>query len=216
MKDKIDNFFRLIFFIFLRIIILVVIGLNVRRRELLPSAGPAIIVANHNSHLDTLVLINLFNLPYLHKIHPVAAADYFLRNKFLAWFSTKIIGIIPIARGKASREYDPLKGCCDALDAGNIIIIFPEGTRGEPEKIESFKKGVAYLVERRPHIPVIPVFMHGLGKVLPKGDFIPVPFFCDIFVGNPIYFGNDKKNFMEALNNRFTDLANEKSFAPWE
>src|SRR5690348_2371949 len=114
--NQLNAIIRSLFYVFVRMTILVLLGLNIRRRELLPANGPAIIVANHNSHLDTLVLISLFPLRQLPKIHPIAAADYFLRNPFLAWFATRIIGIIPLVRGKASKSYDPLQPCCDALD----------------------------------------------------------------------------------------------------
>ncbi len=199
-----------------RLFVLVLLGLNVRRRELLPVIGPAIIVANHNSHLDTLVLTSLLPLQILPKIHPIAAADYFLKNRVLAWFATSIIGIIPIARGKASKSYDPLQPCCEALDRGNIIILFPEGSRGEPERLSQFKKGVAYLAERYPHVPVTPVFIHGLGKALPKGDCILVPFFCDIFVGAKILFKTDRHVFMSDLSTSFMELSGEEEMAVWE
>ena len=207
---------RLLFFVMVRMLVFVLLGMNTRRKELLPKTGAAIIVANHNSHLDTLVLISLFPLGLLPKIHPIAAADYFLKNRFLAWFATRIIGIIPISRGKASKSYDPLKSCCDALDRGETIILFPEGSRGEPEQILQFKKGIAHLAERYPHIPITPAFIHGLGKALPKGDFVLVPFFCDIFIGNQIYFDTDKNAFMEKLNSNFQSLANEGHFSAWE
>ncbi len=134
----------------------------------------------------------------------------------LAWFSTQIIGIIPISRGKASKSYDPLQPCCNALNNGDIIILFPEGSRGEPEHISQFKKGIAHIAERYPNIPVTPVFIHGLGKALPKGDFVLVPFFCDIFIGNAFYLQSDKQEFMNSLSNQFEALSNEKKFAPWE
>lgn len=94
------------FAVIVRFIVLIVMGLNVRHREKFPSKGPAIIVANHNSHLDTLVLISLFSLKELPKIHPVAAADYFLSNAWLAWFAKKIIGIIPISRDGLKKGLD--------------------------------------------------------------------------------------------------------------
>jgi len=216
MVTKLSSVPRLLFFLLVRIAVLVLLGLNVRRKEQLPAKGPAIVVANHNSHLDTLVLISLFPLKDLPKIKPIAAADYFLRNKFLAWFSKNILGIIPIERGKASKNFDPLKPCCDALDAGNIIILFPEGTRGEPEKLSDFKKGIAYLSERYPKVPVTPVFIHGLGKALPKGDFVLVPFFCDVFVGSSFTFESGRKDFMNHLTSQFQELSGEKNFKPWE
>lgn len=207
----INTTLRWIFFaVFSRFIVLLVIGLNVRHREKLPLTAPAIVVANHNSHLDTLVLTNLFPLKLLSRIHPVAAADYFLKNKFLAWFSQNIIGIIPINRSpKFNKEVDPLEGCYQALSNNQILLLFPEGSRGEPEKLSQFKKGIAHLVEHYPHVPVIPVFMHGLGKALPKGELILVPFFCDVFVGDAIYWQGNKELFMQTLNDHFKQLAEE-------
>jgi len=110
----------------------IVIGLNIRRRELLPEKGPAIIVANHNSHLDTMVIMVLLK-KLLPIVKPVAAADYFLKNKVMAWFSLNIIGIVPIYRDAGKSALDPVK---EELSAGNIVILFPEGSRGEPSVTE--------------------------------------------------------------------------------
>lgn len=207
---------RLIFFNAVRALVHVLLGLNVRRRHLLPGEGPAIVVANHNSHLDTLVLMSLFPLRRLPVIRPIAAADYFLRTRFMAWFATQLIGIIPVERGKASKTFDPLRPCREALDKGNIIILFPEGTRGEPEKLSQFKKGIAHLAECYPSVPVIPVFLHGLGKALPKDDFVLIPFFCDVLAGERIEYPGSRAAFMEALNTRFQALAEEGHFPPWD
>lgn len=207
---------RRIFFSFIRLLLILLLGMTVRRRHLLPEKGPAIVVANHNSHLDTLMLISLFHLKRLPHIRPIAAADYFMNTKPLAWFATRIIGIIPLERGAASRSYDPLQPCCDALDRGDVIILFPEGSRGEPEKLSQFKKGIAHLAERYPDVPITPVFIHGLGKALPKDDFVLVPFFCDIFVGEPLRYKTGKLEFMETLAASFRALADEGHFKPWD
>ena len=87
---------------------MIVLGLNVRRQRLLPCAGPAIVVANHNSHLDALALMTLFGMRRLSLVRPVAAADYFLKNRLLAWFAIRIIGIIPLQRRMESVRRDPL------------------------------------------------------------------------------------------------------------
>ncbi len=207
---------RRVFFSFIRLLLILLLGMTVRRRNLLPEKGPAIVVANHNSHLDTLMLISLFRLKRLPNIRPVAAADYFMKNKALAWFATRVIGIIPLERESASRSYDPLQPCCDALDRGDVIILFPEGSRGEPEQLSQFKKGIAHLAERYPNVPVTPVFIHGLGKALPKDDFVLVPFFCDIFVGEALLFKTGRLEFMETLGQSFRALADEGHFKPWD
>lgn len=208
---------RWCFFTFIvRPLILVIIGLNIRHRERLPCQGPAIIVANHNSHLDTLVLMSLFPLAQLPYLHPVAAADYFLRNRFLAWFALNLIGILPLSRTRSRETTETLQGIYEALDQGHILILFPEGTRGEPERLSKFKNGLARLAQTRPDVPVIPIFLHGLGKSLPKGEILLVPFFCDIFVGDTLPWSGDKASYMQHLDDVMRSLAEEGQFASWE
>jgi 1-acyl-sn-glycerol-3-phosphate acyltransferase len=204
---------RFLFFVVLvRFLVLVLLGLNVRHRERLPSRGPAILVANHNSHLDTLVLVSLLPLRLLPHIRPVAAMDYFLRNRVLAWFALCVVGIIPVRRKMQKQDGHPLDLCSQALDRGDILIFFPEGTRGEPEQFGQFKSGIAHLAEKHPEVPVVPVFMHGLGKALPKGEAILVPFFCDVFVGEalPRYVG--RKAFMADLEVAMANLRQQSGF----
>lgn len=206
---------RLLFFLLVvRPLALIVIGLNVRHRERLPRTGPAIIVANHNSHLDTLVLMSLFPLAHLRRLRPVAAADYFLRNRLLAWFSLNVIGIVPIERDEPSGR-DPLAAASAALAQGDILILFPEGSRGEPEQLKGFKSGVAHLAKRHQGVPVVPVFLHGLGKALPKGEALLVPFFCDVFVGPALYWEGNRRGFLSALEGQINALAAEGHFPPW-
>ncbi len=176
--------------------------------------GPVILVANHNSHLDTMVLISLFPLRLLPKLRPVAAADYFLKNRFMAWFSMKVIGIIPVARGGAAG--DPLEGASDAIARSDMVILFPEGSRGEPEQLTGFKKGVWHLGKRHPGVPIQPVFLHGLGKALPRGEALLVPFFCDVFVGEPMAWMPDRDAFMKELQCRMNALVQDAHFPPWE
>lgn len=198
---------RYLFFgLIVRSVVLFVLGLNVRNRERLPRQGAAIVVANHNSHLDTMVLMTLLPFRRLKDIHPVAAADYFLRTPLLAWFALSIIGIIPIQRQRKGAHDDPLAGASAALEQGKILIIFPEGSRGEPEKMGALKKGVSHLAQRHPEVPVVPVFLHGLGKALPKGEGLLVPFFCDVFVGEPVIWPGERQQHMALLSERFAEL----------
>lgn len=206
----------LFFLIFVRPFLMIVIGMNVRRRELLPAKGPAVLVANHNSHLDAFVLMTLFPISKLPRLRPVAAADYFLKNRFLAWFSLKIIGIIPITRTVKSVHKDPLAGIEEAMKRGDIIIFFPEGSRGEPELFGEMKRGIAHVAKRFPEVPFTPIFLHGLGKALPRGEALLVPFFCDVFIGESLTWTGDKDDFMEQLKARMQVLSEEGHFEAWE
>ncbi len=215
MLNWIHKALRYLFFsIIVNFFILIVMGINVRHRERLPQKGPAILVANHNSHLDAIVLTHLLSLKLLSSIHPIAAADYFLRHKILAWFAKNIIGIIPISRQKERQHQDPLLPCYEPLNQGAVLIFFPEGTRGAPEQRSTLKKGIAFLAERFPTVPIVPVFIHGLGKALPKDEALFVPFFCDVFVGEAICAAHfqDRDKLMEALNQSFEKLALEGNF----
>jgi len=189
----------------------VVFGLSLRNRERLPRWGPAIVVANHNSHLDTGVLMSLFPILSLRRVRPVAAADYFLRSKFVAWFTLSIMGIIPIDRTARERGEDPFVDISEALSNGDILIVYPEGTRGEPEQMVEFKKGISHLIENHANVPVVPVFLRGLGKALPKGSWLPVPFFVDVFVGEPLHWSGDRDSFMTDLRDALSDLGKKRA-----
>lgn len=205
---------RWLFFSFVvRLVTLLVMGLNVRGRTNLPRSGPAIIVANHNSHLDTLILMSLMPLSLLPRLQPVAALDYFMTKRALAWFALNIIGILPVNRAGGA---NPLAMPRKALEEGQILILFPEGSRGAPEEMTEFKRGVALLLKECPHVPVIPVFMHGAGKALPKGTRLFVPFICDVFVGAPLSWPGDGKAFMAQLRSAIEDLSCQGQFPPWE
>lgn len=211
------NLLQILFFLLIiRPILVIVLGLNVQGKERLPLEGPAIIAANHNSHLDTVVLMSLWPLAGLRQVRPIAAADYFLTNKWLAWFSLNVMNIIPIDRLHRDPGSDPLAQMGEALAQGNIIILFPEGSRGTPEEMGRFRTGVARLIERHPEAPIVPVFMHGLGKALPKGDFLLVPFFCDVIIGEWLYWRGSVELTMEMYEAAMKQLAQQRRIPAWE
>lgn len=196
-------------------IVLFLLGLNVRHRERLPTSGPAILAANHNSHLDAMVQVCLMPLALLPRVRAVAAADYFLRNRWLAWFATEVVGIVPLKRKREHPDEDLLAPVAAALARGDILIFFPEGSRGEPERLAEFKSGLARIAERFPAVPVVPIFMHGLGKALPRGDWVLVPFFVDVFVGEPLAWCGSREDYMARYKAAIDALAAEGQFAPW-
>ncbi len=212
-----NKLLRFLFYaVVVRIIVLFVLGLNIRHREKLPAKGPAIIVANHNSHLDTMVLMSLLPLRQLSNIQPVAAMDYFLRNRFLAWFAVNIVGILPLKRKPDHRGEDVLSPIYNALADGRILIFFPEGSRGKPEQLSNFKSGLAKISQHFPTVPITPILLHGLGKSLPKGEALLVPFFCDVFIGDSITWTGNRKSFMHQLEQRMDELTTQGQFSSWE
>ncbi|NEX93599.1 lysophospholipid acyltransferase family protein [Caulobacter sp. 17J65-9] len=180
-------------------------GADVVGREKLPLTGPAIVAANHNSHMDTFLLLSVFPAEVLAKVRPVAAADYFLAGPALSWFARRLIGITPISRTVARGE-DVLAPAKAALARGEIVLVFPEGTRGAPDELAPLKSGVARLAEAFPEAPVVPVWIQGAGRVLPKGAIVPVPMNCSVQVGEALRWSGDKPGFMSALRDRLAEL----------
>lgn len=173
----------LVFLLLVRPFLAVLLGLRVRHRERLPAAGPAILIANHNSHLDTLVLMALMPLRLLSRCRPVAAADHF-RSGPAGWLARTLLRAILVPRcGRTPAA--AMAPVVEALDAGEIVILFPEGSRGMPEVMGVFKRGIAELVRTRPAAPVIPVRLQGLGRCLPKASLLFLPFDCHAVVGPP-------------------------------
>ena len=124
--------------------------------------------------------------------------------------------ILPIDRKRENEMSDPLAEMGQVLKDGDSLLLFPEGSRGEPEQLSRFKTGIARLVERHPHIPIVPIFTHGLGKSLPRGTFLLVPFFADIAVGEPIYWQGSVDETMQLYEHAMTELAQELEVPDWE
>jgi 1-acyl-sn-glycerol-3-phosphate acyltransferase len=181
-------------------------GADIVGRERLPLKGPAIIAANHASHVDTLLLLTMYPSKALDRVRPAAAADYFLKGRLMSWFSRKVIGIVPVARDKTGSGVDVLAPAREALEAGDIVVIFPEGTRGDGEEMAKLKSGVARLAAAVPKAAVVPVWLQGSGRVLPKGAHVPVPMNCTVIVGEAFHWTGDRAAFMEQLRGQLEAL----------
>ena len=144
-----------------------------------------IIVANHNSHLDTMTIMSSIPRRLIHKVKPVAAADHFGKTKFKTKLSNFFVNtlLIPRKRDKENPANDPINKMLKALDDGYSLILFPEGTRGEPEVQQTLKPGIALVLTQRPHVKYVPAYMKGMGKAMPKNDSLIVPFASSIVFG---------------------------------
>lgn len=202
---------RVLFILFfVKPLVFVGLGLNIINRQNLPTKGPVIVAANHNSHLDTLVLLALFPVSLIHKVRPVAAADYFLSNPVVAWLSLNVIGIIPIRRAPSKAQKEAIfDECHKALEQGEILLIFPEGSRGEPEVMSGLKKGIYHLMKEHSECKVVPVVMRGLGASLPKGTAMFVPFNCDVVLGEAINEFANADEFVEIMQSQYQQLSEQ-------
>lgn len=185
---------------------LLFIGLRVRGRNHLPESGPFLLIANHSSHLDTIALLSLFPLAQLGRIRPVAAADYFERNHLISWFTKSFFNILPIARTHITAQNNPLDAMRAAIEAGQSLILFPEGTRGSGEAPGKFRAGAAHLIEHVPGVPVVPAYLLNMGRSLPKGAYIPVPFFCEIRFGPPLQPRGKRREILEQIESAVQQL----------
>jgi 1-acyl-sn-glycerol-3-phosphate acyltransferase len=191
-------------------------GADVVGREKLPAKGPAIVVANHNSHIDTLLMLALFSPRALVRVRPAGAADYFLADPVVGWFSRNIIGIVPIVRGHGGKGVDVLAPARQALRRGDILLFYPEGTRGAAsDDLGPLKHGVAHLAAAAPEAPVVPVWIQGAGRVLAKGERVPVPLTCCALVGDPVPWRGDKETFMAELKSALEALKAEAPPLRW-
>lgn len=199
----------LFFAAFVRPLVFLFLGLKVRGHEHLPTRGPALVVANHNSHLDTVVLMSIFPLSSLPDLRAAAAADYWASGGFKAWLAQEIIGIVPVVRKQQGKRLSPeqvLAPVDAALKAGRIVIFFPEGTRGEPERLQQFKKGLGILAQNNPGVPVLPVYLYGLGKALPRGEAMLVPQFVDAFIAPPVHYSGAVKPFVRSVQSSIEEM----------
>lgn len=172
-------------------ILKLIVGVEFPDSQFLKKEGQFIILANHNSHLDTLSLLSSLPGSLLWKVKPVAAEDYFGRTRFQAVFSNYFINTLLIRRrGEKDSGHEPLQKMLNAIDEGYSLILFPEGTRGKPEQMGKIKSGIAHILSLRPQLKYIPVFMTGMGHSLPKGELILLPYKAYIFYGSPAVAGS--------------------------
>ncbi|MCQ2193203.1 MAG: 1-acyl-sn-glycerol-3-phosphate acyltransferase [Paludibacteraceae bacterium] len=168
-----------------------------------------VIIANHNSHLDTLSLMTALPGDLLWKVKPVAAEDYFGNTKLKAKFSNFFINTLLINRKSKSTDganYS-INKIIAAIDEGYSLILFPEGTRGEPEQMSRMKSGIARILAQRPNLKYVPVYMTGMGKSLPKGTPFILPYNASLHFGEPtLAKSTDSHEIMDQIVDDFNKM----------
>ncbi len=193
----------------LRPLLRLVFGVNVRGREHLRELERFILVANHNSHMDALLLYSILPARRILTTYPVAARDYFARSRAVFTLMERLFD--PIWVDRDHRPGEALEEMSRRLEAGGSVLIFPEGTRGEPGRMGEFKAGVGQLVARHPDVPVVPVFIRGPERSLPRQTSLPLPLWNHLIVGPPQRREGDALDVARSLREAIGDLERSES-----
>lgn len=147
-------------------------------------AGQCIYFSNHASHLDALLIMASLPLRLRNRVRPVAGADYWSASSLRRYIATKVLNAVLIDRtGGGPGAIEPLE---KALDEGDSLIVFPEGTRQASKLPGPFKSGLFHLTRTRPHLALVPAYLENLHRVMLKGAPFPLPLLCRVHFGNPI------------------------------
>jgi len=153
----------------------------------LPDPKPRIYFANHRSHGDFVLIWTVLPQPLRRRTRPVAAADYWGRGGLRGFIGEEVFDAVLVEREAASRESDPVAPLVATIAAGSSLILFPEGTRNTtPAPLLPFKSGLYRLARACPEVELVPVWIDNLTRVLPKGEFVPVPLLCTVTFGAPV------------------------------
>jgi long-chain acyl-CoA synthetase len=155
--------------------------LTIEGREHLASLrGPALLIANHASHLDSATVLSALPEGRRRRTAVAAAADYFFSDRKRALIASILLGAFPFHRtGPVAAS---LAHCGDLADGGHSLLVFPEGTRSTTGQIAPFKPGIG-LLARELGVPVVPIYLDGLFGILPKGRSMPRPGAVRVVVG---------------------------------
>tara|TARA_X000000368_G_scaffold359244_1_gene302496 strand:+ start:141 stop:761 length:621 start_codon:yes stop_codon:yes gene_type:complete len=164
------------------------IGLKYVNEKTLKNKKQFILIANHNSHMDTMAIMSAIPSRYIHKVHPIAARDFFGGSLFKKILMRYLVNATLIQRDRDDPNNDPIDSMDKMLKKSRSLILFPEGSRGIPGVMAKFKKGLGYLIQRNPKINVIPVYLDNVYKTLPRGKNLILPYNCSIKFGDPIKF----------------------------
>lgn len=183
---------------FVALLARVLTGLQARWLGVKPELRQRIYFANHTSTLDALVIWAALPSFIREKTRPVAARDYW-QSGLRQWLAHHVFRALLIERRKVTAENNPLTGMLAALDAGDSLIIFPEGGRFAGPEPQPFKGGLFHLAKARPLVELVPVYLENLNRILPKGEVLAVPLMGSMTIGAAIKLepGESKADFLQ-------------------
>ena len=175
-----------------------------------PVAEQRIYFANHVSNADMPMIWTVLPNSIRRNTRPVAAADYWLKNRLRAFVGPEVFNCVLIDRRPEARTDDPLEKMLEALDEGSSLIIFPEGNRNmTDEPLLPFRAGLYNMGRKRPDIDLVPTWLANLNEIMPKGEVIPLPLICTVTFGSPIHVedGEEKEEFLKRAAEALVALA---------
>ena len=193
----------------LTILMRVLVGAQPRWIGCRPSPALRIYYANHTSHMDTLALWCALPADLRTRTRPVAASDYWSGPGLKSYIATRGFNALFIERKPDKRESDPLAPLVEALQRGESLIIFPEGTRRAQALPSPFKSGLFHLAAKVPEAELIPVYLDNLYRSMPKGTLLPVPLTCSVRFGAALerHLDESKDAFLERARQAVVGLA---------
>ena len=173
-------------------------GATVRWFECQPDPCQRVYFANHTSHLDALILWASLPRQIREVTRPVAAKDYWNKD-FLRRYMAQTFNALLIDRDEIKVHNSPIDLMIREMGSDFSLIVFPEGTRNTGEEMQEFKSGLYHLSRKRPDLELMPVYIDNLNRVLPRGEFLPVPLLSSITIGPPIWLEpkENKNDFLK-------------------
>lgn len=175
-----------------------------------PVAAQRVYYGNHTSHGDFMLIWSVLPPAFRAHARPVAASDYWLAGPIRRYVARRVVHAVLIERNAGVREHDPIAVMCEAVDAGDSLIVFPEGTRNmTEERLLPFKSGLYRLAAARAALEFVPVWIDNIGRVMPKGEFLPLPLLCTARFGDPLKLveGETKRAFLDRTSAALLGLA---------
>ncbi|MBA4031297.1 MAG: 1-acyl-sn-glycerol-3-phosphate acyltransferase [Planctomyces sp.] len=164
----------------------VLTGLRAEWRGCLPSVEPRVYFANHTSHLDAPAIWASLPAVCRANTRPVAAQDYWSVGPVRRFIAGRVMNAILIDRKLPTARNNPVNVIRQAVEEGASVIVFPEGTRSPDGRIQDFKSGLYHLAKDLPHVEFVPIYLENLNRILPKGEFIPLPIIARATFGTPL------------------------------